>query len=373
MKVLLYSHCFYPSVGGIETVSLTLAEGLVQNKIDLKIITTTTSDKEKKQFPFEVIRNPSMKQRIALVKWADVILFNGASLALQPWILFFRKPFVWIHTAYQVSCIDGAGWVEGEQAPIQPYRSFIYHLKKKGWTEGIKEGIKLLIRRFFAKHIVSKNVAITNWMSQIQPLPRQVHIYNPFPLNQFLISQDVEPKYDFLYLGRIVSEKGVPTLLKAFSKVNDKMRRPITLLIIGDGNWRSKMEQLACDLEVSRLVFFAGKKIGRALVEFILQARIAVVPSEWYEPMGVAALELMASGKNLIVSEYGGLKECVGGAALCFPNGDHDALADCMVRLLENESLRREQLTKGKEILEDFRPSQFIRQYITLLNEVITN
>ena len=62
--------------------------------------------------------------------------------------------------------------------------------------------------------------------------------------------------------------------------------------------------------------------------------------------MGGVALELMAAGKALVVSEKGGLAECCGPAALAFPNGDVDALAKALCDLLDSpqrvERLREE-------------------------------
>lgn len=370
LKVLLYSHYFYPALGGLETVSLTLAEGFTDRGIECKVVTTTVSDDER-QFPFDVIRNPTRGQQIDLVKWSDVVLFNGASLALQPWIILYQKPFVWVHVGYQVSCIDGLGWVDGNQAPISPYASFVYHRRLKGWKWALKEGLKLAIRRLVAKHIVTQNIAITDWMYNKQPLPRQIRIYNPFPINQFMdVGENNKFEYDFLYLGRIVSEKGVPTLLNAFAKVIKHGYSSSRLLMIGDGKWMEKMKALASELNITANINFVGKRSGKGLVEFVSKGKIAVIPSEWYEPMGGVALELMAAGKNLIVSEFGGLKECVGDVGLTFPNGDADALADCMIRLLKDPSLQYEQIQRGKQRVKLFAPELFIDQYIDLLKKI---
>jgi glycogen synthase len=370
LNVLLYSHFFYPSIGGLETVSLTLAEGFVANGLGCKVLTTSDTNEEEK-FPFEVIRNPGLAKRLQLIKWADVILFNGATMALQPWVLLYNKPFVWVHIGYQVSCLDGLGWIDGQQAPIRVVASIKHHIKLKGIKWGMVQGFKLVVKRFFAKYLVTKNIAITRWMLTAQPLPRQLHIYNPFPINQFLnfISAN-EAVYDFVYLGRIVSEKGVFTLLTAFAKIINEEKIAVSLLLIGDGQWRDRMETLANDLKISNFVNFAGKKTGTDLVEWLAKGRIAVVPSEWYEPMGGVVLELMAAGKNLIVSEFGGLKECVGNAGLTFPNGNYDELAWCMIRLLKDKSLQEQQKISGKERIKLFDPTVFISQYVDLLTQL---
>ncbi len=369
MNILLYSYCFYPSVGGIETVSMTLAEGFAQHDITCKIITKSANNKPD-DFPFEIIRQPSLKEQIKLIKWADVVLFNGANLGLQPWVILLRKPFIWVHAGYHVSCIDGLGWVNGKLAPIRPFQSIIYHMRVNGIAPGIIGGIKLFVRRSIAKYFVTKNIAITKWMNATQPLPRQVHIYNPFPLDKFLTQKNNAFEYDFLFLGRVVTEKGISTLIKAFAEVLRSTGKPYKLLIIGDGNNMHEMKKLAIDYKISNSIHFAGKKSGEELIDFISKGRIAVIPSESYEPMGGVCLELMAAGKNLIVAESGGLKECVEEAGLSFANGDSNALAMCMIRLIEDEQIRIHQLDIGKERVRHFLPSIFISQYITLLQEL---
>ena len=123
MKVLLYSHAFHPSLGGVETVSLALAQGFVANGVECKVVTQTpASPTDSASFSFDVIRQPGRQRARELVRWADVVLFNGASLALQPWVLLERKPFVWVHVGYQAACIDGLGWVDNARHRFSPPR-----------------------------------------------------------------------------------------------------------------------------------------------------------------------------------------------------------------------------------------------------------
>lgn len=373
MKVLLYSHAFHPSLGGVETVSLALARGFLANGVECKVVTQSPADSSDKTiFPFEVVRQPARQQSRDLVRWADVVLFNGASLALQPWVILERKPFVWVHVGYQAACIDGLGWVDNAPAPITPLPSIRFHARRSGWAFGLKEGLKLMLRRAVATFVVDRNVAITHWMDKAMPLPRQVHIYNPFPIEQFRGADNLSPEFDFFYMGRMVQEKGVDILLRAFAEVH--RRRPgskARLLLIGDGGARPDMERLVAEFGLSDAVVFAGRQSGPALVEWTSKGRIGVIPSVWYEPMGGVAVELMAAGKSLIVSEAGGLAECVGDAGLVFPNGDHIALADRMLKLLDDPELQRAQSARARERAESFLPALFVTQYIALLEEVI--
>lgn len=369
MKVLLNSHMFDPSLGGIETVSRTLAEGFVARGISCKVVTQSPGPGT--QFPFEVIRQPNRQQVHELVDWADIVLFNGASVAMQPKVLFSRKPFVWVHQGYQAASIDGSGWVDGERSPLTPWASFVYHGRRSGWITGIVDGLKLMVRRFFATRLVTRNIAITQWMNRLMPLPRQVHIYNPFSIEQFRDADGRPTDHTFFYAGRMVQEKGVDTLIRAFATVVQRSSgtQP-RLLLIGDGTGRPAIEKLVKELGLESLVTFAGKQSGAALVDWVSRGQIGVLPSVWYEPMGGITVELMAAGKALIVSAEGGLAECAGDTGLTFPNGDHATLAERMLQLLADPELQRVLSARARERSKEFLPSPFVDQYVALLREL---
>jgi len=370
MKALLYSHVFHPSTGGVETVSRTLAEGLAARGIDFKLLTSTPAGDDRTPFPYEVIRTPDAARVKELLDWADVVLFNGASLALQPALILGRKPFIWVHVGYQVSCIDGLGWVDGEAAPMTPWASLRFHMRRSGTLRGAIGGLKLALRRIVAKRFVSQHVAITQWMDKAQPLPRQVQIYNPFPIDRFRGAAPVaEAPYDFVYLGRMVSEKGVDTLLHAFAQVVREAPVAPRLLLIGDGDRMPQMQALARSLGVEDQVHFAGRQSGQALVDWVGRGAVGIVPSAWQEPMGGVAIELMAAGRGLIVSQDGGLAECAGDAGLLFPNGDVPALAERMRRVLADPQLRHTLGQRALQRAELFTPGRFVDQYIDLLRE----
>ncbi len=142
------------------------------------------------------------------------------------------------------------------------------------------------------------------------------------------------------------------------------------LLLIGDGTARPSIEQLVSELGMASSISFAGKQSGPALIEWVSRGRIGVLPSVWYEPMGGVAVELLAAGKSLIVSEQGGLAECVGDAGLVFPNGDHAALAERMLRLLADPLLQQTLAERARERAGSFAPDPFIDQYVALLRQL---
>jgi len=139
-----------------------------------------------------------------------------------------------------------------------------------------------------------------------------------------------------LYAGRLEYEKGVQTLLRAIRRLRDQ-GTPVKLIVAGEGTYGEALRDLARKLRIARAVTFTGFLDRADLIRQYRIADAAVVPSI-YEPFGIAALEAMAAGTPLIVSDTGGLGELVtdgvsGGKVA--PN-DVGALTDALRTVLED-------------------------------------
>lgn len=136
-----------------------------------------------------------------------------------------------------------------------------------------------------------------------------------------------------LFVGRLEAYKGVATLIDAMrAHPNTRLR------IVGDGEERTALEALAGDMHN---VTFVGFLQGEALWAEYAGARVLVVPSLWYEPFGLVALEAMARGVPTIVSNRGGLPEIVedGVSGLVFRAGEAGELAQKIGLVLADAGL----------------------------------
>jgi glycosyltransferase involved in cell wall biosynthesis len=135
----------------------------------------------------------------------------------------------------------------------------------------------------------------------------------------------------FVFVGRLNREKGVASLLRAFAEVH--LEAPSsTLRLVGDGDERASLEQLAHSLGLGESVVFRGWLTQAEIDDELAAAWASVVPSLWAEPLGLVAAEAAVRGVPVVASSTGGLAEIVqhGRNGLLFPNGDAAALAVCL-------------------------------------------
>jgi glycosyltransferase involved in cell wall biosynthesis len=129
------------------------------------------------------------------------------------------------------------------------------------------------------------------------------------------------------FVGDLTIDKGVEVLLAA----RQRLATSVPFVLIG----RPFLPQLA-DLDPGVHV------LGRRPYDFVLEAlercAVAVVPSVWEEPFGLAALEAMRAGRPVVASRTGGLSEVVvdGETGLLVPPGDEQALAKALSTVLSD-------------------------------------
>ncbi len=378
MKILLHSHTFWPNVGGIETASHLLATGFLAAGHQVSVVTETECGR-KSDFAYPVFANLEAKKLSQLLAGHDLVHANGASMRLFAESRRLGRPFVWTHQGYQLLCIDGLGWEQGSPAPLTPWKSIAHHCRLHGFRRAALGAAKLWLRRSIACHVAA-NVAVSQHVAKRQPLPRQCVIYNPVDTGRFscgTLERALENLHlaqdTFTFVGRLVSEKGVDDLIHAFASLvrTEKLAKPPTLKIIGDGPERPRLEELAAGLGLSDYVRFAGQKTDGALTDEIKKAGICVLPSAFEEPMGIVAVELMAAGKPLIVSATGALSEISGKASLTYANSNRQELAAAMLRLWLDEQLKRELVSGALSRCSDFEASRQASAYLDLFLQIM--
>jgi len=164
----------------------------------------------------------------------------------------------------------------------------------------------------------------------------------------------IKSKYIVLYVGRLVEEKGLFTLLGAFKEIKNNYDN-VTLLIVGEGQLRNDLEGFTNEKGIDN-VCFAGFVENKELSRYYGIADIFVLPSR-DEPWGVVVTEAMGSALPLILSDKVGcrgdlLKE--GKNGFCFESGKYHKLAFYIEKFLENPTSMEEMGKKSREIIKGF-------------------
>ena len=115
MKLLIYARDWAPSVGGVQTIVKTLADGLAscskedyEETIEVTLLTQTPAgNMNDSQLPYRVIRNPGFVDFIREIRMADVIHLAGPTLLPLVVGYLLRKPTIVEHHGYQANCPNG--------------------------------------------------------------------------------------------------------------------------------------------------------------------------------------------------------------------------------------------------------------------------
>jgi glycosyltransferase involved in cell wall biosynthesis len=156
-----------------------------------------------------------------------------------------------------------------------------------------------------------------------------------------------------LFVGTVEPRKDVPSLVAAFDAVGD--RRPEARLVVaGRDGWGS--ERLDDAVGRSRhpdRVVRLGYVDGITRADLLAGAALLAYPSR-YEGFGLPPLEAMAAGVPVVTTAAGAVPEVVGDAALLTTPGSVEELADALVRMLDDESLRRSLVERGRTRVSSF-------------------
>ena len=336
MKILISSHAYAPSIGGIETVSELLAQQFIRLGHEVKVVTQTPADQETSQGP-EVIRQPTVPVLCAVLRWCDIYWQSNLSLRTLWPVLLVRRPVVITHQGSYCRAPAGIDF---------------HHRLKHG-----------VVQRF-------PSVAASRWVADCFPMESTI-IPPPYDAQLFgLASGERTRDRDLIFLGRLVSEKGVDLLLRALAELQARGVTP-DLTIVGRGPEENSLQNLRDQLGLGERVTFIGPKRGEELADLLRQHRILVVPSRYEEPFGVVALEAIACGCVVIGSGGGGLPEAIGPCGLTFPNGDVDALSRGLERLLldRNEETRLQE--NAPTHLKQFAPATVAQQYLAVFERLL--
>ncbi|MDZ7391602.1 MAG: glycosyltransferase family 4 protein [candidate division KSB1 bacterium] len=157
-----------------------------------------------------------------------------------------------------------------------------------------------------------------------------------------------------LSVGHLEPHKNLVRLLQAFRLLVDQGRESFTLVLVGKKSWgAAEVHEAVEQLRLSGRVVVTGFVQPDELPLIYRHARLFIAPS-LFEGFGFTPLESMAAGVPVAAARCTSLPEVVGDAALLFDPYDAHEMMQAMLRLLDDEDLRRTLVARGYQNLRRF-------------------
>ena len=183
-------------------------------------------------------------------------------------------------------------------------------------------------------------------------------------------------------IGRLVPVKNHGLFLESIYKVLKNTKKRVKVFIIGDGETRSEIEQLAYKLEISFNVVGANVDDTKTLTFTSWRTDIDVINagldiiclSSLNEGTPVSLIEAQAAGKPIVATKVGGVEDIVieGETALLSEIDDKERFFSNLLLLVEDESLRKKMSEKGNEfVMERFSVQRLANDFRKLYYELL--
>ncbi|MGI8424489.1 MAG: glycosyltransferase family 4 protein [Chloroflexota bacterium] len=177
----------------------------------------------------------------------------------------------------------------------------------------------------------------------------------------------------FVFVGTIAPRKNVARIVQAFAQVvarTDGSDRPELLIVGADGYGAAAVRQLPAALGIASHVRFLGPQPAGEVVR-LYQNTLALVFPSLLEGFGLPVLEAMAASAPVSTSNRTSLPEVAGEAALLVDPEDVDDLAEAMLGLATDESLRERLRTAGRAQASRFSWERTARETLAVFAEAV--
>jgi glycosyltransferase involved in cell wall biosynthesis len=174
-----------------------------------------------------------------------------------------------------------------------------------------------------------------------------------------------------LFVGAMEPRKNLVRLIEAFAMLKPAIRRETWLVVAGAKGWLDEsMHARVESLGLGDRVHLAGYIEGGDLAAVYSLATVFAYPSLW-EGFGLPVLEAMACGTPVLTSNVSSLPEVAGTAAVLVSPTDVEAIADGLLRLLEDAALRADLAERGRRQAASFSWERCARETLAVYRSVV--
>ena len=334
MKVLVV-HTIYKLKGGEDSVVDNEIELLRSNGVEVELLQFSNSGYtflKVIQLPFNLSSYIKTKNRLKLFK-PDLVHIHNMHFAGSPSVVYAvhqsKTPFVITLHNYRLICPSATLFYKGKIFTDSLNEVFSWQAVIKGvylnsifltfWV-----ACSQLIHEVLGTWKLSnKYIALGQYTKEIFKNSKLSYIVPKIIIKPNFCYQNPNPKKlagnYYLYVGRLSDEKGIITLLSAFSE------NKLPLKIAGTGPLEP--EVIKYNNEFNNIEFLGS--VNKEEVNDLLTNAIALIfPSQWYETFGMVIIEAFSSGLPVIAADMGQLKITIQNKVngLCFESGNKDDL-----------------------------------------------
>jgi len=231
--------------------------------------------------------------------------------------------------------------------------------------------IKFLWKRAYA--LIPHTLACKSFLLSLNA-PKNKLFHIPVGVDSKIFFNKGTRKYDKLRIitvARLIEHKGLYDLFKALKLLkNEGYNFECTL--IGSGYLYSSLKRFALNLDIDNCIRWISYVSYKKLNNYYNNANVFVLPS-YTEVIGMSALEAMATGLPLIVSNVGGLKEFVvnGYNGYKFDPGDYKHLHLLLKNMLKKSEFQNLEMNSTTLFNQKYQWESLIERYIDLFKNIV--
>ena len=308
-----------------------------------------------------------------LLPVASMGMYDGAAKLGLPVIQYVHnfRPFspsgtLWLKDRVNAQALQGNPWPEVFNRNWEKsfFKTFLIALQQKRLVSG---GTLDVVKRWIAVSDFMRDRFIEAGL----PAERVVSLRHCWR-----VKPEIKPVAEgrhYLFLGRMVAEKGIRVLFDAWRILERRLGTSCPRLIIaGVGPmeaqahaWANQMERVSC----------VGFVAGKVKEDLLRSCRGLIAPSVWWEPLGLIVHEAYDSVRPVLAARSGGLAETVinGKTGFLHEPGNAEQLADDVERLeAHGACVRSEMGIAGRAwLVENASPDEWRERFISIVNDAI--
>lgn len=211
----------------------------------------------------------------------------------------------------------------------------------------------------YSKKLGAKKIYISNQATDNKKIINQYKKYKQE-------KENIRKKYNLqknniIYIGRLSKEKNIPTLIKAFSQLN---QTNYNLIILGSGPEESKLKKLTKKLNLKNIRFIPGVN-WKEVPKFLVISDLMILPST-SEPWGLVTNEAMLCKVPVLVSNFCGCTEMLNKEQIFNPNNINE-LKNKIKKILNNEKLKQKLIKNQAKTIKKYTPKNAAKGMINAI------